>query len=192
MAGIFPNPSADALGFHVGQQVKWYVNENSISPYVGRITELCPGINKIWVEWPVGGNTQMDPTDLIIIPPFQGISPVVEESGYGSYDKQISNQDYGVMGPHVHKRAKDLVAKQVAGQKKQSSKLAMASRIASNFASDVVDKLAGAVIECMGKGLSDIQTYQEIYPKFENICSDGFLREAVEKIYNQKSANETE
>ena len=188
MAGIFPNPTADAQAFKVGQQVKWYVNSNEISPYIGRVSEICPGINKVWVEWPVGGNTQMDPTDLIIVPLFQGVSPIMEESGYSSYDKQRSQEQYGVMGPNVHKLARKMVANQIAAEEKQASEKVMAARIAKNFATDVVDKLAGAVLDCVEKGMSDVQAYQHIYPNFEAICSDGFLREAVEKVYQQRFA----
>lgn len=175
MAGIFPHPSADARVFKPGDPVKWFVNENEISPYVGRVTEICPGINKVWVEFPVGGNQQMDPMDLILVPPTQGLPTVVQESGYSNYDKQKSKNTYGTMEQNLAEQAKRLAKK--AYSKK------MASRVADKFACGIVEKLSSDVMSCINRGLSDVQAYQEVYPKYEKICSDGFMRLAIEKIY---------
>ena len=190
MAGIFPNPTSDAQTYTIGEQVKCYVNEREISPYVGRVSEICPSINKVWVEWPLGGNQQMDPVDLIKVPPFVGQSPIMEESGYSSYDKQRSQEQYGRMGPHVIRLAQKMIAEKVTAEGKEANRSVMASRVAQKFASEVVDRLACDVLKCIEKGMSDVQAYQSVYASLGDICSDGFVREAIERIYayQQKSA----
>jgi len=186
MAGLYPNPSGGADTYKVGDQVKWFTSEKSISPYVGVVTEVCPGINKVWVDFPIGGNQQKDPTELILITPFTGTTPVDEETGYSSYDKAVSNENYGTLRDEVKKMAKDMAAKEAS--EKRISK--MASSVANTFADSVVSKVAGDVISCISKGMSDIQAYQNLYPKYENICSDGFMRSAISKIYKAKSSSE--
>jgi len=64
----------------------------------------------------------------------------------------------------------------------------MATKVASSFASTVVDKLANDVVACVEKGMTDIQAYQSLYPQYENMCSDGFMRTAISKIYAVKKA----
>lgn len=182
MSGLYPNPSGSAENYKVGDQVKWFTSEKSISPYVGVVTQICPGINKVWVDFPLGGNQQKDPTELILVTPFMGTSPVVEDTGYSSYDKTISEEDYGTLRDQVKKLAKNMVSKEASEERISK----MASKVASSFADKVVTKLASDVVDCINKGLSDIQTYQEIYAKYEQTCSDGFMRSAISKIYNAK------
>jgi len=185
LATLYANPPPDGVRYKVGDQVKWFTSEKSISPYVGVVTEVCPGINKVWVDFPIGGNQQKDPTELILVTPFAGTTPVAEESGYSSYDKAVSNENYGTLRDQVKKMAKDMVTKEAS--EKRISK--MASSVANTFADSVVSKLAGDVVSCINNGMTDIQAYQNLYPKYENTCSDGFMRSAISKIYKAKSAN---
>ena len=187
MSGLYPNPSGGAETYKVGDQVKWFTSEKSISPYVGVVTEVCPGINKVWVDFPVGGNQQKDPTELILITPFVGTTPVDEESGYNSYDKTVSEENYGTLQDKVKKMAKDMASKE-ASELKMSK---MASKVAGDFADKVVTKLASDVVSCLNKGMTDIQAYQNLYPQYENTCSDGFMRSAISKIYKAKEAGES-
>jgi hypothetical protein len=171
MAGIFPNPSASATDFKVGDNVKWFISEKMISPYVGVVTHVCPKTNKVWVEFPIGGNQQRDPSELILVPYPQGISPVTEDTGYESYEKILSEKNRGTI--------------------KKSSVLSddlkkKASKIANNFANEVVSKIASDIVDCIKEGKTDIQTYYNIYPIYKNICSDGFIKYAISKIYNLK------
>lgn len=182
MPGLYPNPSGGADSYKVGDQVKWFTSEKSISPYVGVVTEICPGINKVWVDFPLGGNQQKDPTELILITPFVGTTPVDEESGYSSYGKAVSNENYGTLREEVKKMAKNMTAREAS--EKRISK--MASKVAGSFADGVVSKLAGDVVSCINRGMTDIQAYQNLYPRYENTCSDGFMRSAISKIYNAK------
>jgi hypothetical protein len=183
MPGIFPH-SVGAEDYKVGQPVKWYVNEREISPYVGVITEIAPASNKVYVEWPVGGNQQMDPTDLIIVTKEQGESPIKKETGYSSYEKEKSKKNFGEFSPKsVKKLAEKLAAATQSLDADEYRTRKMASNIARKFASDVVEKLASDVLDCRKEGLSDIEAYQTVYANYEDVCSDQFLRLAIGKIY---------
>lgn len=111
MPGIFPNPSAAAENFSVGDQVRWFVNEREISPYIGVVTQICPSINKLWVEFPIGGNQQKDPTELILVTKFMGEAPIAEDTGYSSYDKAKSDETYGRIDKKVIDLARKLIQK---------------------------------------------------------------------------------
>jgi hypothetical protein len=186
MPALFPN-SAAAESYKIGQQVRWYVNSRDISPYIGRVTEICPGINKVWVEWPVGGNTQMDPTDLIIVTAESyGISPIDKETGYGSSDKEKSKKTFGEIHPRSTIRLAQKIAAKEAGMAPEECRMAVAAEeIASKFASDVVDKISSDILSCKNNKFTDVQAYCEIYPKYENICSDHLMRFAISKIYEE-------
>lgn len=190
MPGIYPNPSASAENFKVGDPVRWFVNENSISPYVGTVTEIFPSVNKVQVEFPVGGSQQKDPTELIIVPPESGKSTVNEDTAYDSIAKNYSQKDYGTLRDETKKMAARMVAKEKSKKAAVEHLSKMASRVAVKFADEVVTKLAADVVKCVDKGMSDIQTYQNLYPQYEKICSDSFMRSAITKIYKAKDAME--
>jgi hypothetical protein len=187
MSGLFPHPSASAESFKIGDLVKWYVSEREISPYIGKVTQVCPGINKVWVEFPIGGNQQKDPTELILVSPFAGMSPVQEDTGYSDYAKKISEKNYGTLEENTLRMAQKLLAKQNKKASVEDPIAKMASKIASSFANEVVEKLAGDVVSCIEADLNDVQAYQKLYPNYENICSDGFMRTAIQKIYDVKN-----
>jgi len=65
----------------------------------------------------------------------------------------------------------------------------MASKIARSFADEVVTKLASDTIGCIENGMNDIQAYQHLYASYSKICSDDFLRKAISRIYESKSAS---
>jgi hypothetical protein len=165
MAGIYPNPSGSAENYKVGDQVKWFTSEKSISPYVGVVTQVCPSINKVWVDFPLGGNQQKDPTELILVTPFTGTTPCNEDTGYSSYDKTISDETYGTLRDHEKK---------------------LATKVACSFATNIVDKIAVDIVQCIKENRTDIQTYQKIYPKYSTVCSDGFIKSAISKIFKAK------
>jgi hypothetical protein len=186
MPGLYPHPSGSAENYKVGDQVKWFTSEKSISPYVGTVTQVCPAINKVWVDFPIGGNQQKDPTELILITPFVGTSPVEEDTGYSSYDKTLSDEAYGTLQDKVKKMANKIISKEAS----QGRISRMSSKVAGNFADTVVTKLAGDVISCIDRGMTDIQAYQTLYPSYENICSDSFMRSAISKIYGVKNSSQ--
>lgn len=183
MEPLPPNKSALATNFKVGDPVRWMVSQTQISPYVGKVSEICPSINKVWVEFPIGGNQQRDPSELILVPPEQGISPVQHSTGYSSYDKEISHRDYGTLSdPKVVKLAQSLVEKTANTDTDAAKVTKMASKVAGEFAEHTVEKLAKDVLSCFARGLNDVSTYQAIYEKYGSRCSDGFLRHAIQKI----------
>jgi hypothetical protein len=96
----------------------------------------------------------------------------------------VSNENYGTVQDKVKKMAKSMASKE-AYELKVSK---MASKVAGNFAEKVVTKLAADVVSCLNKGMTDIQAYQNLYPQYENTCSDGFMRSAISKIYKTKEA----
>ena len=139
----------------------------------------------------MGGKQQKDPTELILITKFVGESPVKEETGYENYDSMISKKEYGSLkdkDEKVKDLAKKVLKKKAAEIVSSENKAEMASRIAHEFATDVVEKVAADVVACIELGYNDARTYQELYPKYESICSDHFMRNAIEKIYAVKEA----
>jgi hypothetical protein len=188
MPGIFPNPSASAESFKIGDQVKWFLPGKEPSSEVGVVTQICPSIQKVWVEFQNGGNQQRDPSELLMVTPFMGQAPVTKDTGYSSYSKEISDKDYGTLRDEAVKLARNLLQKQTKKAADGKKLSAMASKIASDFASDVVERLAGDVVSCVKKGMTDAQAYQSLYPQYENVCSDGFMRTAISKIYGVKKA----
>lgn len=187
MPGLFPNPSAAPENFKIGDQVRWFVNEQAISPYVGRVTEICPGTHKVWVEWPVGGNQQMDPEVLILVPPTEGLSPITEESGYSSYEKQKSKEQYGTLSDKVAKMAQKVLSSTAKEDITSYKTIKQAKSVSEKFAAEVVSKVAGDVIQCKQKELTDLQAYNRIYPKYANICSDSFIKKTIHTIYEVES-----
>jgi len=186
MPGLFPNPSAAPEVFNIGDPVRWYIDEKSVSPYVGRVVAVEPAIYKVWVEWPVGGKRQHSPEELILVPPQDGRPTVEGESGYTNYGIQESYEDFGKLESEKAKKlAKDIVSKVKKDTNKNTKIQKMASKIAGKFASDVVDKISTDIVECKDKGFNEVYTYQNIYKKYSNTCSDHFIRYAIEKIYNE-------
>jgi hypothetical protein len=141
------------------------------------------------VEFQNGGNQQRDPSELLLVTPFMGQAPVTKDTGYSSYSKSISDKAYVTLkDDKALKLAKKMVSKETCEATEKVKTASMASKVASNFASDVVDKLASDVVSCVEKGMTDAQAYQSLYPRYENICSDGFMRTAIQKIYEVKKA----
>ena len=59
----------------------------------------------------------------------------------------------------------------------------MAIRVAHGFATNVVGRLVDDIIACKGSELKDVQTYNRIFNKYGNICSDHIIKFAVQKVY---------
>lgn len=191
MESLPPNKSALATNFKVGDSVRWMVSQTQISPYVGKVSEICPSINKVWVEFPIGGSQQRAPEELILVPPEQGTSQVQRATGYSSYGKEISHRDYGTLSdPKVVKLAQSLVAKTANVGTDAFEVAKMATKVAGEFAEKTVEKLAQDVLDCFDRGMSEISTYQSIYERYGSRCSDGFIRHAIQKIATASSRKE--
>jgi hypothetical protein len=182
-----PNKSAVATTFKIGDPVKWVISETQISPYIGVVTEICPNVNKLWIEFPIGGSQQLSPEDVILVPPEQGIPVIQRETGYSSFEKERSKRDYGAFGsPKNIKLAEEILAKKFNIDVDTYRFSKMAASIARKFATEVVEKVASDILGCKESGLTDIQAYQSIYKRYASKCSDGFIKHAIQKIYELK------
>jgi len=179
MPGLFPNPSATPEAFRPGDQVRWYVGDAHISPYVGTVTAIHPGIVKVDVEFPVGGNQRLSPEDLILVTRFVGEAVLDDEiGGYSGYDKSRSQEGYGTFDQNLRG-----MARMLASRKASEEGVPPARYLAERFAAEVVEPVAEDALECKRKGLTDAGAYQALYKKYASECSDVFLRNAVRKIY---------
>lgn len=113
MPALYPSSVAPE-DFKIGDSVKRYVNELSISPYVGKVVTISPKTYKVWVCWPIGGTEQHGPEELILVPKEQGLSLVNHDNGYDSYDKQLSAKSFGVLTPAGRMRLAKVVARKFA------------------------------------------------------------------------------
>jgi len=179
MPGLFPNPSAASEAFQPGDQVRWYVGDAHISPYVGVVVHLHPGIQKVDVDFPVGGVTRLSPEDLILVTRFVGETTSAPDGGdYSGYDKTRSDKAYGTFDQNLRDMAKSVASKKASSEGKSS-----AQAVAERFAADVVEDLAADVAECVSSGIKDVEAYQKLYPKYASKCSDAFLRGSVKRVY---------
>jgi len=180
----FPHPSAEASSFKVGDAVRWTVLSGK-SPYVGSVTHIHPGINKVDVEFPVGGNQRLSPEELVLVPKEEGKSTVTKDTSYSSYDKAKSEAAYGKFGDKDKKMAAKVAAMSAGVTEEVYKTSKMASGIAEKFAGDVVEKLATDTLACVKDGMTDIQAYQKLYPAYAHVCSDGFMRAAIGRVYKE-------
>jgi hypothetical protein len=145
-------------------------------------------------------NTQESPEDLIKVNPLiYGMPTALQDAGYGSYEKSISERSRGtipkrtdiapkppvmtacpMMMPFLRPpmgRNLALIPKRMLAADK------MAIRVAHTFATTVVDKLVDAIVEAKDHGMSDVQVYNRVYSKFSSFCSDYIIRSSVQKVY---------
>jgi hypothetical protein len=47
----------------------------------------------------------------------------------------------------------------------------------------VVGRLVGDIDACKTEGLGELQTYNRIFHKYGNICSDHIMKFAIQKVY---------
>lgn len=164
MPALFPSTVAPEV-FKPGDHVRKFVSDQNVSPYSGVVTHVVPSTYKVWVEWPLGSQ-QEDPAYLVKVGPLEGLPVTVRDTGYSSYEKSLSEKFRGSIPKRVMSTNK------------------MAIRVAHTFATGVVDKLVDGIVACHDKGLSDLQTYNRVFEKFSDICSDHIIRASIKKIYS--------
>lgn len=169
MPALFPMMSAPE-NFRPGDVVRKFVSDLNVSPYVGTVTHISPSTYKVWVQWPVA-HEQESPETLIKINPLLGIPTATEDMGYDSYEKNVSERLYGS------------IPKRVMAEDK------MAIRVAHTFAHDIIGRLIDDVASCQEEGLTDFQTYNRMYVKYSNTCSDHIMKYAVMKIFSEMEKN---
>jgi len=190
MPALFPMGVAPE-DFSVGDTVKWFIDQNAVSPYLGKVTHIVPATNKVWVVWPVGGSTQHNPEELIIIPPEQGVSPINTDAGYSSFEKSKSEKFFGTLNPKVIKK----LASNIVATKDENLSDALASdqlgdsanKLASKVASSYIDKFVGKIQEdvklCKNASLNDLQAYNKVYGRYSKVASDTFIKDQVFAVY---------
>jgi hypothetical protein len=131
---------------------------------MGIVTHVVPATYKVWVQWPVEHTAESPETLIKVNPAIFGLPTVIHDMGYSSYEKDLSDKNYGI-------------PKEASGQEK------MAIRIAHTFASEIVGKLVNDIVECQEQKLSDVQAYNRIYKKYATICSDYIMKSSIKKVY---------
>lgn len=164
MPALFPM-TVDPRAFKPGDHVRKFISERSVSPYTGVVTHVVPSTYKVWVEWPIGP-MQEDPEFLVKVGPLEGPPVSIRDTGYGSYEKGLSEKFRGS------------IPKRILATNK------MAIRVAYTFATNVIGKLVDDIVVCHKSGLNDLQTYNRIYHKYADVCSDHIMRSSVKKIYS--------
>jgi hypothetical protein len=157
--------------FRPGDPVRKFVTEWNVTPFCGIVTHIVPATNKVWVQWPVEHSQESPETLVRVNPTIFGLPSVLKDKGYDSYEKQLSEKTYG------------RIPKGASEQDK------MALRIAHTFATDVVGKLVDDIVADQEQGLSDVQTYFRIFPKYADICSDYIIQSSIKRIYASKQAS---
>jgi len=176
MPALYPSAVAPEV-FKPGQCVRKFVTEWNVSPYLGVVTHVVPASCKVWVQWPFGAQSE-DPEYLIKVnPQVSGMPTSFIDRGYSSYEKTLSEQANGAI-PKRRIPSRDCMKPIVITATDK-----MAIRIAHTFASETIGKLINSIEDCLNKNMSDIQAYNEIYPKFGNICSDYIIKSSIKKIY---------
>ena len=152
-----------AEDFRPGECVRKFISERAVTPFVGVVKQVVPATQKVWVQWPIATEQESPETLIKVNPMIFGFPSVLCDKGYDSYEKQVSERLYG--------GRPRLAAEQ------------MAIRIAHGFATNTVGKLVDDIITCKDAKLKDVQTYNRIFTKYGNICSDHIIRFAVQKVY---------
>lgn len=181
MPALFPSMVAPE-SFQVGDCVRKFITEWNVTPYLGVVTQVIPKTYKVWVQWPQGHSAE-DPETLVKVnPAIMGMPTTLIDYGYDSYEKSHSEQQNGRAMPKRPDTTKPvpMPMQQITATDK------MAIRIAHTFASDVVGKLVLDICNYHKTGFSDVQTYNRIFSKYENICSDYIIRSSIDKVYKNK------
>jgi hypothetical protein len=162
MTTPFPN-AALPQAFSIGDQVKWFISESAVSPYVGRVYAINPKTVKVYVTWPVGGNTQHSPEELLIVPPEQGQSVInAPAPGYDSWEVRKSEKTFGKLTPATIQK--------------------MAAALAE---SEIVEEVVKQASDLKSAGFPDIVAHDRLTSVFSGIASDAAIRQAMSQVYSE-------
>jgi len=166
MPALYPS-MVPPEAFKPGDCVRKFVTEWNVTPFVGIVTHIVPATYKVWVQWPVEHTAESPETLIRVNPQIFGLPSVIKDMGYSSYEKELSQKNFGV----------GLRPREATGQEK------MAIRVAHTFATETVGKLVDSIVSFQEDGLSDVQTYGKIYEKFGSVCSDYIIKSSIKKVY---------
>ena len=179
MPALYPSAVA-AEDFCVGESVRKFITESSVTPYLGVVTQISPPTYKVWVQWPFGNATPEDPEYLIKVnPAIYGMPAVTLDSGYDSAEKMDSIKNFGQI-PHRVTPSRDNTAPNTLIINATDK---MAIRVAHTFADGVIGKLVNDICACKDEGLNDLHTYNRIFDKYGNYCSDHIIKASIESVY---------
>lgn len=202
MPALFPSMVAPE-SFKIGEVVRKFITDQSVTPFVGTVTHVVPSTYKVWVQWPTA-HVQESPEDLIKVNPlFYGMPTAIQDAGYDSIEKSRSEESRGMLQkrqdivdrpanfpalPGLMRGPQRLLGLRPMGimPKPMLASDKMVIRVAHTFATTVVDKLIDGIVACKNNGLTDLQAYNRIFEKFSNICSDHIIRSSIEKIYQEE------
>ena len=176
MPALFPS-MVGPESFRPGDCVRKFVTEWNVTPFLGVVTHIVPAISKVWVQWPIGTESE-SPEDLIKVnPQILGMPTSFIDRGYNSYEKTLSEKAYGSIPKRVIP-SRDCVKPIVVTARDK-----MAIRIAHTFATKTVGTLIDDIEGCMKNGMSDLQTYNKIFERYGSVCSDYIIRSSIDKMY---------
>lgn len=178
MPALFPSMVAPEQ-FCVGDCVRKWVTEWNLTPFVGIVTHIVPSTYKVWVQWPTEHSQESPETLIKVNPDIYGMPTSFIDRGYDSYEKSVSERNYGNIPQRVVP-SRDLPPLRITATDK------MAIRIAHTFATKVIGNLIDDISNCYNDNLSDVQTYYRIYDKYGTICSDHIIKSSIEKIYKEQ------
>lgn len=167
MPALFPMMVGPEV-FRPGDCVRKFITQDSLSPFSGVVTHIVPATSKVWVQWPVEHAQESPETLIKVNPAIFGLPTAILDSGYNSYEKQLSEKLYGK------------IPKRVLADDK------MAIRVAHTFCEGLIKRLVDDVISHKEAGLTDIQTYNRVYRKYSSVCPDHIVRYSIQKLYDKR------
>lgn len=162
MPALYPAMVA-AEEFQKGDCVCKIISNSQRSPFVGTVVQVIPATQKVVVQWPLE-NVHESPEMLVKVNPFIHGRPPLKDMGYSTYEKELADK-------------RPLII---------TAKAKMAIRVAHTFATKIIGKLIDDINIHAENGLSDVQTYNRLFEKYGNICSDHIIRSSIEKVYEVK------
>lgn len=165
MPALFPMMVGPEV-FRPGETVRKFITQDSLSPFVGVVTHIVPSTSKVWVQWPVEHAQESPETLIKVNPAIFGLPTAIFDSGYDSYEKQLSEKLYGK------------IPKRIMADDK------MAIRVAHTFGMKIIGRLMDDILEHREAGYKDIQAYERLYRKYANVCPDHIIRYSISKIYS--------
>jgi len=177
MPALYPS-MVTPESFKPGDAVRKFITEWNMTPFCGIVTHIIPSTSKVWVQWPIE-HTQESPESLIKInPSVFGLPTSLVDRGYDSYEKSVSERNFGQGLPKRVVPSRDLPPFRVTATEK------MSIRIAHTFSTNVIGKLVDDICKCLDNGKTDLQAYNTIFEKYGNYCSDHIIRSSIQKVYS--------
>ena len=183
MPALYPSMVAPEA-FKVGDCVRKWVTEWNTTPFVGVVSQIVPSTAKVWVQWPIEHSQESPETLIRVNPVVAGMPTNLIDYGYGSYEKSISERNYGAIPKRIVP-SRDLPPNIRPRMINATDKMAI--RIAHTFATNIIGKLVDDISQCKKDELSDVQAYYRIYDKYGNYCSDHIIKSSIEKVYTTES-----